>query len=292
MARRPLTPEQKERRNAAARERRARKRFEALASALIDQSIEETREREFEAFAQDLIDQSIKETRERERKQKRSEAARRGWEKRRAKSPRDQFEAERRKRNAENLRKVKRDFDIDKRVPYGKYKIHRYADEYRFSVAELSIAQIIALVNILKQGGVTSIRYLRDTPILTDKEINDNQTQPQWRGYIGTRTLSGRVSSRYYNLQQVSNAQIMDGIPGIVPGINQMLDPSQDYLQYIVIKQRDIKGLPDRLKALLRKKPELSREELITTENSSYLWRDGTEITGEGANDNDEEDDE
>lgn len=199
------------------------------------------------------------------------------------------FEKERTQRHRKNLRDVKNDPKGLKRVPYGAYRVIKYADEFRFDVSELSTPQIYALIDLFKKSGVKAMRYLRDTPVLTEAEIKKHKQEMSWRAYAGDRTASGRVSSRWFNLQSVNREQVADGW-GTIPGVEQMLDPGIDYLQFIVIKQADTRALPKRLRDVLHGEPELTTEQLIKRETSQYRLRDGTIVTGLLVHDNEEDD--
>lgn len=172
--------------------------------------------------------------------QKRSEAAHKGWATRRQKQLAESRKREFKKRTRSEKKELQ-----ERRGPQEVgIRAFKYADQLHFVVDDYDIEALKELVGALKGYGVDLMRFLRHVPV----------GQPGKSSiYVSER---GVASTQYYTRRDLNTPEEIERTLG------SMLTPGVDYIQEVIIKQRDIAKLPKKFQRSAENAPTLSRGEM------------------------------
>lgn len=199
-------------------------------------------------------------TKERKRvsHEKRSLAARQGWQTRKQKSPDlRKWEQERRKTQQAQLKL------IDEAAKYTKWPgdFIRFGDLVYFPTTDLPLNAIHTFLAALKQRGVPVFRVEREVPVGEYRRTTENQV-----------TRAGYISTNWIFFSTISNEELLVGNRfRHWPSLKSMRVPGIDLMRWIVIRQQDINYLPQAMRVALRNAPIETRERKSEDETTFYL---------------------
>lgn len=201
-----------------------------------------------------------KQTKERKREihEKRSIAARQGWQTRKQKSPElRKWETERRRIQYAQLQAIEEGRKLHKWPS----DFIRFGNLVYFPVTDLPISAIHSFLVALKKRGVPVFRMEREVPVGEYDRTTETQV-----------TRAGYRSTNWIFMGTLDEVQLSNGnIQRNWPSLKSMRVPGIDIMRWLVLRQEDIALLPQAVRVAIRQAPIETRERMSDDEQTFYL---------------------